>query len=369
MTWISPNSGRPLHHDTPHSLTDGQFERWPVVEGIPYLRTRSEGLVARALHELDSGAPDNALIALLTDQDEWWSGPATDLDELAQLVAKRDILSLRQAMELLRLGPVADYFAYRWSDPTYLAGLALLEAHWNAPSNAFELAAGIGHYARDLTRLGVECLCADVVFAKCWLAKNWVAPDAQYVVFDAGDDWPIGGRQFDLVHCQDAFYFLPEQDRVADRLRRAVAPDGVLAVGHLHNTKVEGGAMGPAKTGKEWQNLFPGAMVYDERMLLDAMMGSVTPMPTDFSDDPTLEAWSIVEGGGAPRRLDGGLTVPGKTAALRRNPLLNANGNADWPSAKYEREYASGCYFAMDDPPVPAPPERSRALVDLPERW
>ena len=228
MTFRSPTTGRPLVADTPHSLAaDG--ERWPVVDGIPYLRSDSEGLVAVALDHLDAGCPDDALVALLTDQDAWWTGPATDLGELKRLVRERDTVTLREAMALLRFGPVADYFAYRWSDPTYLAGLALLEAHWRAPATAFELACGIGHYLRELTRVGVACTGADVVFAKCWLAKHWVAPDADYVVFDAAARWPIEGRRFDLVQCHDAFYFLPDQPLMAARLRDAVAAGGVLA--------------------------------------------------------------------------------------------------------------------------------------------
>ena len=59
MILHSPVSGRPLHADTPHSLSDGAGERWPAVDGIPYLRTDSEGLDrlsakhARLLRELE----------------------------------------------------------------------------------------------------------------------------------------------------------------------------------------------------------------------------------------------------------------------------------------------------------------------------
>ena len=373
--WRSPLTGRVLVHDTPHSLAC-LGERWPVVDGIPYLRTESEGLVAVALDHLDAGCPDDALVALLTDQDAWWTGPATDLSELKRLVRERDTLSLREAMALLRMGPVADYFAYRWSDPTYLAGLALLEAHWSAPTTAFELACGIGHYLRDLTRAGVACLGADVVFAKCWLAKNWVAPAADYVVFDAAAEWPIAGgkedgQRFDLVMCHDAFYFLPDQPRVAERLRAATADGGVLAVSHLHNVGVAGGAKGPARTGAEWRALFPTAQVHDERALLCALMKQAAPPTTDWRDDPVIEAWSLVEGGAEPRAIAGGLAMPTEDATLRRNPLLPETGEVEWPSPRYRDEYAAGCFWALPDDALPfdADDARLRRAVDLPERW
>lgn len=370
MKLASPLTGRPLHADTPHSLA-APGERWPVVDGIPYLRIGSEGLVRVALDHLDAGCPDDALVALLTDQDDWWTGPATDLSEVKALVRERDRLSLREAMALLRLGPVADYFAYRWSDPTYLAGLALVEAHWTGPAHAFELACGIGHYLRELTARNVACLGADVVFAKCWLAKHWVAPAADYVVFDAAGAWPVAGRRFELVMCHDAFYFLPDQPRVADALRDLAAPGGVVAVSHVHNSAVAGGAKGPARTVDAWAALFPTATVYDERTLLTALMTQATPTPCGWTPDTGVEAWSLVEGGGRARPVAGGIAMPADAAALRPNPLLG-EGRAAWPSDRYRDEYAAGCYWAMADHALPfAPPDdaRLRRLVDLPERW
>jgi SAM-dependent methyltransferase len=363
-SWRSPVTGRVLVADTPHSLA-APGERWPVVDGIPYLRTDSEGLVAVALDHLDAGCPDDALVALLTDQDAWWTGPATDLRELKRLVRERDTLSLREAMALLRMGPVADYFAHRWSDPTYLAGLALVEAHWQEPATAFELACGIGHYLRDLTARGVACLGGDVVFAKCWLAKYWVAPLAEYAVFDAAAGWPIADRWFDLVQCHDAFYFLPDQPRVAARLRTAVAPGGVLAVGHLHNAGVSGGAKGPAHTGAQWAALFPDGVVYDERELRRALLAGDAPTPAGWSDDAGIEAWSLVEGAVAPARpLAGGLAIPIAGAVLRANPLL-VDGVPRWPSDRYRDEYGDACTWTM----AASDPARTRRLLDLPVRW
>ena len=372
MSWVSPVTGAALTADTPHSL-GAPGERWPVVDGIPYLRTDSEGLVAVALDHLDAGCPDDALVALLTDQDAWWTGPATDLGELKRLVRERDTLTLREAMALLRLGPVADYFAYRWSDPTYLAGLALLEAHWAAPQSAFELACGIGHYLRELTRRGVACVGADVVFAKCWLAKHWVAPDAAYVVFDAGARWPLTAR-YDLVMCHDAFYFLPDQQRVAARLRDAVAPGGQLAVSHVHNSEYWNGSRGPAKTLAAWRAIFPKAAFYDEENLLWSLLAAEKPAPGEWLADVEVEAFSLIEGAGVPHIPSAGLAMPPADKHLAPNPLIGERPGHDhvrWPSDRYRDEYQRNCWWANEDGelPFPADPVRLRRVVDLPERW
>ncbi|WP_416366521.1 class I SAM-dependent methyltransferase [Sphingomonas aurantiaca] len=154
-----------------------------------------------------------------------------------------------------------------------------------SPIPRSSLACGIGHYLRELTARGVACIGADVVFSKCWLAKHWVAPAADYVVFDAAAQWPVAAQRFDLVACHDAFYFLPDQPRIAGLLREAVAPGGVLAVSHLHNAAVAGGAMGPARDGAEWATLFPDATVYDERELRRALLAGMHP---PRPDGPTI---------------------------------------------------------------------------------
>ncbi|WP_425228413.1 class I SAM-dependent methyltransferase [Sphingomonas sp.] len=373
MSWTSPATGAVLAADTPHSLA-AAGERWPVVDGIPYLRTGSEGLAAVALDHLDAGCPDDALVALLTDQDAWWTGPATDLGELKRLVRERETLSLRDAMALLRFGPVADYFAYRWVDSTYLAGLALLEAHWTTPRSAFELACGIGHYLRELTQRGVACLGADVVFAKCWLAKHWVAPDAAYVVFDAGGRWPVAGQTFNLVQCHDAFYFLPQQARAAAMLRSMVAAEGMLAVSHLHHAGYRNGARGPAQSSTYWAALFPDACVYDEEELLWALLEADVPPLHGWCDDTDVEAFSLVEGGGMPRAIQAGLALPPDGATLMRNPLLGSEQGQEhvrWPSARWRDEYGAGCFWGKRDDELPfaADPARLRRRVDLPARW
>jgi hypothetical protein len=102
--------------------------------------------------------------------------------------AGRDAATLRDAMELLGMGRVGDYFAHRWSDPTYLAGLALLQQHWPADRTVVEVACGAGHLLRELAQRGLPDLVGvDVVWAKLWLAQRFVCPSARYVCADVTD--------------------------------------------------------------------------------------------------------------------------------------------------------------------------------------
>ena len=365
--------------DTPWSVRDGVGQRWPVVDGIPFLRVGREKLAAEALACLDDGDAEGGLVALLADQDDWWTGPTAEAASLRELVRQRDRLTLREAMTLLRWGPVADYFMHRWSDPVFLAGLALVEAHWTQPCTAFELACGIGHHLRELTRHGVAATGADVVFAKLWVARHWVAPRARLLCLDAAQPLPALGS-FDLVTCHDALYFLEPKAAIVAGLRALLQPArGVLAIGHVHNREWPNFSAGAALTISDFAALLPDAQLYDDAELTCALVEARAPRPVGASDLREAEAFAAVAGPGVdpPRAVSGLLALPSPSAALRRNPLYGQDGRIAWPSERYAKEYGPrSTYPAASRFPALARldastigPARRRELVDLPERW
>ena len=395
---FSPVSGAPLSPDGPHALREPDGRRWPVVDGIPYLRTGRDARAAGALERLDAGDRAGALVVLLADQDDWWTGPPPDPADLMRLATQADRLSLRDAMGLLGFGRVADYFAHRWSDPTYLAGLGLIEAHRGEVGSCFELACGIGQYGREFARRGAAYAGADVVFAKLWLARHWVVGGAaRLVCFDAGAPWPVAGGSYGLVLCQDAFYFLEPKVEVLTRLRGLVAADGWLAVGHVHNREAENHSAGRAVTADEIGDLFPDAAVYDDAELTRALVEARAPVSRPPGALRGVEAFAVASGAGmrrAPRVLSGGYAMPPQGADLRVNPLyedreaLSGRGPAPserdghpagasrirFPSERYAAEYGPHATYPMTfavptDDASRAAAVRRRALVDLPERW
>lgn len=381
MSYRSPISGLPLQPDTAWSLSDGAHERWPVVDGIAYLRVGRGDLVAEALGHLDAGRAEAALVVLLADHDDLWNGARADPERLRALVRDRQRLNFREAMEHLGFGGSALYFAHRWSDPTFLAGLALMEAHWPepSPSTAFELACGAGHYLRELCRRGVQATGADVVFAKLWLARHWVAgEDVELVCFDASAPWPMGRETYDLVLCQDAFYFLENKPAVVDALR-ALAGRGWVAVGHVRNADWPNLCSGHAVRAADIDKLFPRGVVYDDAELTRALVAGRAPTPAAPRDLARVEAFSLVFGPGLhcrPHALHGGLILPPEGARLRRNPLYKGC-LVDWPSDRYRQEYQPRATYPLrtDAPetavsgPAVAQAARRRELLDLPERW
>ena len=388
---LSPLTRAVLQPDGANLLRDADGRRWPVIDGIPYLRVGRDALAAEVVARLQSGDREGALVLLLADQDDWWTGPEPDPSEILELVRARDRTGLRHAMAALAFGRVGDYFAHRWSDPTFLAGLALIEAHWRPTRTAFELACGIGHYGRDLARRGIAVTGADVVFAKLWLARHWVVPaETRLICFDAAAPWPVAEERFDLVFCHDAFYFLEPKAEILAALRALAGPGGRVAVGHVHNSASDNLSSGHAVSAPDIARLFPDATVYDDAELTRALVERRSPRSAPPAELDGVEAFSIEDAsrGVSAADLSGGLTMPVADAALRLNPLFRPRDGGmaiEWPSPRYQSEYEprttlpqsltraeserlSAVVLRRDASGIDEAVRR-RILVDLPERW
>ena len=376
---VSPLTGASLRPAGPNLLVEPDGRRWPVLDGIAFLRIGREELIARALAQIDAGACEAALATLLADQDDWWNGPKPDERDLVAVLAGREMLSLRTAMDRLCYGRVGDYFAHRWSDPTFLAGLALLEAYWKPTATAFELACGIGHYLRELMRRGVAATGVDVVFSKLWLARHWVlGPEARLICCDATAPWPLADETFDLVFCHDAFYFLAPKEVILARLRALAAPTGRLALSHVHNAEANNMSAGQAVMAVDMAAYFPNGTFYDDAELTRSLIEARAPHAAPLDTLRHVEAFACEDRPSLPpRAVIGGLAMPAAAAPLQINPLYGARIDGlsiSWPSARYQAEYARGATYPLELAAIPdgagrEAAARRRVLVDLPERW
>lgn len=362
---LSPISRQRLVSDTPHTLA-AHGERWPVIEGIPYLRTNRDALVADTLHLLDEGRIQDATALLLGDQDDWARTPPASLADRLELLADAGQITFREAMDRLAFGPVGTYFAHRWSDPTFLSGLALAESHWTNPSAIFELACGAGHFLREFARFCSTVIGADVVFAKLWLARRFIAREARLICFDAAQPWPLPDRAADLVFCHDAFYFLPSKPHVAAEMQRISV--GPILVGHAHNALADNLSAGAPLSPADYAALFDAPVLFDDAELTDALVGARTPRAASAAALAGAAAISLASNAPAARPAAAGLAMPPPGAVLRRNPLY-VDGMISWPSSRYETEYGPLASYPLCADTAVDDPVRRRVILDLPERW
>lgn len=332
----------------------------PVVDGIAYARTGRDALRDRVAGLLDDGDVGGARVALLADADDWWDGQPPPVEQLA-LVEHAG--TLREAMDLLGMGRVGDYFAHRWSDPTYLSGLALLQQHWPGDRPVVEIACGAGHFLRELVGRGVrDVVGVDVVWAKLWLAQRFVCPQARYVCADVTALPHLGTAAPAYVLCHDALYFVEDKQAAVRGLRAVAGDGGTVVVGHAHVTDPHGLPL----SSRGWADLLGADLLYDDDELTRSLLEGRSPVPASAERLASSEAVAAVWGDLLhPCADDLGEPV----GPLRLNPLY-VDGRLRWPSERYAEEYGprSG-YLPAQAHPLPADAARRRVLVDLPELW
>ncbi|MFF0151731.1 class I SAM-dependent methyltransferase [Micromonospora sp. NPDC005203] len=361
----------PLRADTAYTLTDG-VRRWPVVESIPWLRPGRDDLRERAVAALDAGDPEQATVTLLADADDWWDGGAPPVDQLRSALRAS---TLRDAVELLGLGRVGVYFLHRWSDPSWLAALALTAAHPPNGRPVVDLACGAGHLLRHLVTHGHHDLTGmDVVFAKLWLARRFVLPPGAPVALVCADltaAWPLPPSAAPRhVACHDALYFLPDKAAVVTAALACAGAGGAVLLGHLHNARHPSGTSGLPLPPEDWQALLPAARAYAEEELTAATAAGRLPAPADPAALLRTEAVGLARDAGvAP--ADPTLLRPAPASPLRPNPLYT-DGIRRWPDPRWAAEYGdqAATYLPNRWPTEPGSDAvRRRLLLDLPERW
>ena len=347
---VGPHAGdgysAPLTEVAPGILTDGRSE-YPVVDGIPYLLDAStrpglERARERACELLRRGDERAALRLLLRDQDRF--SPTAPPSEAAvdALIDGRDTLSLREAMALLNYGPVADYFAYRWSSPTFQSGLALLERAGRPHQPLVEVACGIGHFLRHAEGEGRAVVGVDIVFSKLWLARHFLGVTGPLVCGDIERSavLALGGAEIGgsdgaarscTVFCHDAFYFFEDKPSAYAHLRALAGEGGTVVLGHVH-TRTDAHEAGFAERLTDYRQLLPtGAALLDDVSLACAFLSR-----DDDGEAASAKstAFALVDG---PQHHAHASWIPARDA-LRLNPLLTSDGLA-FPSAGWRREF------------------------------
>ena len=368
--------GVELRADSAHTLTDGE-RRWPVVAGIPWLRAGRDDARERAVARLDAGDGDGAAVVLLADADDWWDEPPASPAQLRAALRSR---TLREAVELLGLGRVGTYFLHRWSDPSWLAALALTAAHPPAGRAVVDLACGAGHLLRHLALHRApgdgDLTGIDVVFAKLWLARRFVLPPATAVTLVCADltaPWPLPSPSEPRhVACHDALYFLADKQAFVAAARHHAGDGGVVLLGHCHNALHPAGRSGLPLDPEGWAALVPGAQCYTEEELTAATVGGRAPRPAAPAALHATEAVGLALDA-SDSAFEPALLGPAPGATLSPNPLYAGTPRVrTWPHPRWAAEYgprAAG-YLPERWEPVPVPEAvRRRLLLDLPERW
>ncbi len=325
---------------------------FPVVAGIPVVI--ADDATREAMHTLEAGHRAEALHMLLGLSDD-----AARVEAFRRLTGAGRAPTYRELLPVLSRDAEADWFLYRFSDPTFLIAEALLDAlaQVNRPrGRVLDICGGSGHLTRVLMqqpgRDGV--VLADLCFWKLWLAARIMAPGCVAVCSDANNPLPFDDAQFNTVLLSDAFPYIWQKRMLAREMQRVASPDGVIVLPHLHNALGENYTTGDALTPAAYRDLFmpSGARLFDERPILDGILDhrivdlTGETEPAALGDTPSLTLVASRNPGlfqcrDVPDRLD-------VSGSLKINPLYRierTGGNRThltlrFPTPEYEDEFA-----------------------------
>lgn len=349
---------------------------FPVVAGIPILI--ADDAARDAMHALEAGRRDDALYMLLGLE-------GARLETFRELTADAHRPTYRQLLGVLCLDAEADYFLYRFSDPTCLLVEALLDAlgrnghpgsgRARSPTGpALDLCGGSGHLTRVLRRQPrcAGAVLADVHFWKLWLAARILAPDCQPVCCDANSPLPFADALFSTVVLSDAFPYIWHKRMLAGEMARTATPDGIVVLPHLHSAQGENVNAGDTLSPAAYRDLFAGleprlfedAALFEEVMASRAVDLTRDVEPAGLAGTPSL---TLVASRRAElfRRYD----VPDRLdvrGVLAVNPLYRvdpghrgAQLTLAFPTPEYEEEFGAVKRYLPAAVRIPADPRRT----------
>ncbi len=351
-----------------------QCSAYPVVAGIPVFTT--DLATDQARKHLANGRPEEALLTML------------GLEEEARQTAFRGFLekgaagTYRDGVEILCPDAEGTYFIYRFSDPTFLVGSALLRAIgsdarcWK--KRAIDLCGGSGHLTRVLCQMsgGREVILADSFFWKLWLAKRITAPDCQPVCCDANQPLPFARDEFSLAVCSDAFHYIWSKRLLAGEMVRLTGDEGVVVLSHIHSALGENFSEGMPLAPEWWRNLFAevNPRLFRESEVFERVVKrQPVNLSPNYSDEELGEEAALFL---IATKLDGlfrsyesveRLSVSG---VLRVNPLYEWDAETEtlrlrFPSPEYEEEFGLCKRYLPERAEIT--PDTFRNLSALPE--
>jgi SAM-dependent methyltransferase/uncharacterized protein YbaR (Trm112 family) len=374
---------------------------YPVVDGIPYVQTGPAA--GRAMALLGEGRADEARLMMLG-----LDGDADRRRGFERLLERGDELTFRSALEVLSRDAEGDYLLHRFSDPTFLAGDALLRALGSSaeapPAGpALDLCGGAGHLTRTLCGAspGRHVVLADIAYWKLWLAARFVAPACDAVCCDASQPLPFARASFALLCCSDAFHYVWPRRLLAAEMMRAAAPDGVIVLPHLHNAACDNPSAGMPLTAAAYRHLFHERQprLFAERPVFEAVLaGASVELTGDARDDDLAGEPNLILIAAKPEvfRSYAPSTGAPRAGRLAVNPLYRPANHGEsvhgcgvlelrFPSDFYEQEFAAALRYLPRRVEIPSGAldhwgagatdslreqlTRQRVLLDLPARY
>lgn len=367
--------------------------RYPIVEGIPVLQ-QIEGIdkIVRLIEQKDAARA--LLQAMNVFRVRWahrsrWHQARYYLN-CRRLVATQD-LTFESALDLVRQPKeFADYLFQRYANPSFMSDMALMPLLGSFFDHAaivqsgtasdlrprvLDLGCGAGHSSFLMTHWfpGVSVVAADHDFVSLYVAKRFLAPNAEYVCFDSEVPNPFANDCFDAVHCLDAFHYFKSKRAIVSDLKRVVRRSGLWVFAHLHNALMDNVTAGIPLSPEHYYRCFESLdpMLFDEADIRCSLSTGATAERIRARPAAELtgaQTLALVSGGAGTLPGPDGLSalMLQKRSSLRINPIYDGAWHGStlklevkWPNKVLHRE----CIDA--ESVLPRTPEIARSDLDV----
>ena len=339
---------------------------FPIIAGIPVMVATDR--VRTAMHQLEAGDRAQALHTMLELEGE-------RVAAFRAFLARPDG-TYREALKILSLDAEAEYFVYRFSDPTFRVARAVVQATGSMMARrgrGLDLCGGSGHLVRAMVSDQTPVL-ADVYFWKLWLAKHpagppqdtqLVAPECEPVCCDANNPLPFARDTFSLVALSDAFPYIWHKRLVMDEMMRLAGPDGVIVMPHLHSALGENFTAGMPLTPTAYRDLLEphGPRLFRDSRLLDDVLDGVLDLTRDEPPEALAGEAALVIVASRHDDVFRKVQLPERAPApdtVIVNPLYRVEVRAGasaltlaFPTPEYEEEFAAARRYLPDRVNVP----------------
>jgi uncharacterized protein YbaR (Trm112 family) len=375
---------------------------FPVVDGIPVMHLQPAATAAREL--VEQRQPDRARRAMFGLDDP------QDAERFEALIAS-DTATYRDIVLALGEHLEGGYFLYRFADPTYIVGHAVVRAVAGTVlrdgGRAIDICGGSGHLTRALMDLSSPPpVLADLYFAKIWLARRFTAPGCEPVCCDGNSPMPFARGAFRYAMCSDAFMYIWTKRQFVLDMLRLIDPGengaaGAALISHTHNQCTWTPSHGQPLTPEGYRHLFETLeprLFGESGLFTDVVSGG--PLNLARRDDQkTLEAdpaLTIIASrhpgvfashplDPPPSRARGGFRLNPLYVVAEASAVSTVRFRLQFPSEDYEQEYGACRQYlpdevtiarqalqALDEGRLPdelADLVRRRVIVDLPQRY
>jgi SAM-dependent methyltransferase len=290
-------------------LTSGCGE-FPVIAGIPIIRLGTIGnqgeSVSDVVAAIKGGDLERALLSMIIPvprrkvypaTDHWHRGLRNKVLRLAQRATRarwrrQAIIRATQRFRSISNNPsveemlhfylmenghdrrsLYEFFLYRYGLPRHVTTIGMLQIIRDPPAPVVDIGCGFGHMTREILRYVDSPLVigVDRAFFGLYVAKTLMAPQAEYVCYDANDHLPFTDGVFRSAITVDGIHYIDQKCGLLQELARITVAGGVLMLISSRNANVEFAKAGIPLTPEGYSTLLahlPHRILADRNVVL-----------------------------------------------------------------------------------------------------